>query len=187
MSIPIALLTGIVAGTAATAAVVVWLMRTRMLVAHRSRRSFEETCAAIETVVLSHKGWGFPIETWNFYETFRKKDLVPDNVRKIRVFFVCNAALASRVISADPSIAGMMPCSWAVYELEDGSVWVSKMNIGMMARMFAGVIGDTMKTVAEADEIFLRPVLGEEDLNLEVLETSRSPVDPETEQEKEAS
>ncbi len=187
MSTPIALIAGIVAGTVLTGAVVVWLMRTRMLVAHRSRRSFEDTCAAIETVVLSHKGWGFPIETWNFYETFARKNVVPENIRKIKVFFVCNAAHASRVITADPSMAGMMPCSWAVYELDDGSVWVSKMNIGMMAGMFSGVIGRTMREVAEADEMFLRPVLGEEELNIERLEAAPGQPEDETEEQKEAS
>jgi len=183
MSTPIALIAGIVAGAVLTAVVAVRLLRSRMLVARRSRRSFEETCAAIETVVPSHGGWGFPIETWNFHETLRSKNVVPDNIRKLKVFFVCNASHASRVLAADPSMAGMMPCSWAVYELADGSVWVSKMNIGMMAGMFPGTVGETMKRVAEADETFLGPVLGGEELEPG---RSREPGSPKEEQPKEA-
>ncbi len=164
MTIPLSLLAGFAAGAVLTGAVVLWLMRHRMLVAHRSRRTFEETCEAIEKVVLSHPGWGFPIETWDFHETLARKNVVPENLRRIRVFFVCNAVHASHVLAEDPSMAGTMPCSWAVYELDDGSVWVSKMNIGMMARMFSGVIGKTMTRVAAADAAFLRPVLGMEEL-----------------------
>ncbi|NOZ93122.1 MAG: DUF302 domain-containing protein, partial [Acidobacteria bacterium] len=102
---------------------------------------------------------------WNFYETFRKKSLIPEHIEKLMVYFVCNSALAQKVISANPAMAGIMPCSWAVYELDDGSVHLAKMNIGMMSRMFSGVIGENMRMVAEADERFLAIVLGEEDLD----------------------
>jgi uncharacterized protein (DUF302 family) len=154
------LIVGIILGAALVTAAVVWLMRTRMVVAHRSGRSFEETCAALETTVLATKGWGFPITTWNFYQTFLEKNLVPDGFTKIKVFFVCNAGLARQVLSSNPAMAGIMPCSWAVYEQEDGSVWISKMNITLMARLFSGVVGTTMGKVAEADEVFLGKVLG---------------------------
>ncbi len=160
MSTTAALFLGIILGAALLGAALVWLMRTRMVVAHRSRRTFEETCAAIETTVTSSKGWGFPIPTWNFYETFLAKNLVPDGFTKIKVFFVCNAGLARQVLSHNPAMAGIMPCSWAVYERADGSVWISKMNIGLMAKAFSGVIRTTMGKVAAADEAFLARILG---------------------------
>ena len=50
-------------------------------------------------------------------------------------------------------------CSWSVYELADGSVWVSHMNIGMMAKMMGGVVGESMGGVAKDDERFLQQVL----------------------------
>lgn len=150
---------GVLAGVILTALGVVYAMRTRMVVAHPSRRSFEDTCAAIERVIPANKGWGFPIPSWNFYETFVKKNLVPKGLRKLRVFFVCKSALASRVIADTPPMAGIMPCSWAVYEKEDGSVWLSKMNIGLMAMMFSGAIREAMSEVARMDRIFLDEVL----------------------------
>ncbi len=164
MSTLIPLIIGVVAGMLLAGGIVLWMMRTRMVVAHRSRRSFEETCKAIERTVLAHKGWGFPIDTWNFYETFRKKNLIPDHIEKLMVYFVCNSALAQKVISANPAMAGIMPCSWAVYELDNGEVYLSKMNIGMMSKMFSGVIGENMGIVAEADERFLAIVLGDKEL-----------------------
>ena len=153
------LLIGFVLGLFVAVLATVLAMRRLMVVPHRSHRSFEETCAAIEEVVPRHEGWGFPIEAWNFYETFLKKNLVPRGIRKLKVFFVCNAGLASKVISDTPSMAGIMPCSWAVYEMDDGSVWLSKMNIALMSKMFGGVIREAMTEVARMDEVFLRQVL----------------------------
>ncbi len=153
------LLIGFVAGLFVAVLGTVLAMRKLMVVPHRSRRGFEETCAAIEEVVPAHPGWGFPIETWNFYETFLRKNLVPRGIRRLKVFFVCNAGLASKVISDTPAMAGIMPCSWAVYEMDDGSVWLSKMNIALMSKMFGGTIREAMTEVARMDEVFLRQVL----------------------------
>ncbi len=155
----VAAVLGVIVGAALTGWAVVWLMRTRMVVARRSGRSFEETCEAIERVVGAAKGWGFPIPAWNFYGRFLEKGCVPEGFRKIKVYFVCNTKLASGVLQDTPPMAGIMPCSWAVYELEDGSVWLSKMNIGLMAKMFSGVIRRAMQQVEEADEQFLSEVL----------------------------
>jgi len=155
----VAAVVGLIVGVAVTGMAVLWLMRTRMVVARKSGRSFDDTCDAIERVVGSEKGWGFPIPTWNFYERFREKGCVPKGFRRIKVYFVCNTRLASGVLEDTPPMAGIMPCSWAVYELEDGTVWLSKMNIGLMAKMFSGVVKRAMQQVEEADERFLGEVL----------------------------
>ncbi len=157
----VAAVIGLAAGTVLTGGVVVWTMRSRMVVARRSRRTFEDTCTAIENVVGEAKGWGFPIPTWNFYRRFEEKGAVPQGFSKLKVFFVCNTQLASGVLEDTAPMAGIMPCSWAVYELDDGSVWLSKMNIGLMARMFSGVIRSSMLRVEAADQRFLPAVLGE--------------------------
>ncbi len=159
MNLALALVIGIVLGIISTGIAVVLVMRSKMVVARPSARSFEDTCEAIERVVGEAKGWGFPIETWNFYERFKEKGCIPEGFAKIKVYFVCNTKLASGVLEDTPAMAGIMPCSWAVYERTDGSVWLSKMNIGMMALMFGGVIGEAMKRVEEADETFLSEVL----------------------------
>jgi len=154
------ILTGFIIGIAAVIAVAVIVIRTRMVVAHRCARNFTETCATIEKTVPTVEGWGFPIKTWNFYETFAQKNLVPEGFVNLKVFFVCNANLASRMLSENPAFVGMMPCSWAVYEMTDGSVWLSKLNIDLMSKVFSGVTGQMMRKVAHADNHFLAKVLG---------------------------
>lgn len=156
----ILVLIGLLVGAAAVMVAVVIVMRTRMVVAHESARTFDDTCAAIEKIVPTGEGWGFPIDTWNFYETFAQKNLVPEGFLNLKVFFVCNAGHASKMLSESPSFVGMMPCSWAVYEMSDGSVWLAKMNVGLMSKMFSGVAGRMMRKVGQADDVFLAEVLG---------------------------
>ena len=155
----LAALVGILVGAAAVAVAVVATMRRRMVVPQRSGRSFEDTCAAVEATVPGNRGFGFPIAPFDMLESLREKGVRPDGMRRARLYFVCNPKLAGRVLSDQPRMAGIMPCSWAVYELEDGSVWLSKMNIGMMARMFPGEVGAAMREVAAADEDFVGTVL----------------------------
>jgi uncharacterized protein (DUF302 family) len=55
-------------------------------------------------------GKGFPIE------------------RKVSVFEICRAPMASKMLAANPSFAVFMPCRVAVYE-ENGKTIVSTMNM----------------------------------------------------------
>jgi uncharacterized protein (DUF302 family) len=159
MTIGLWVLAGLVAGAVLTALAVVWLMRTRMVVAGRSNASFDETCERVERVVPAGDGWSFPMPSLDMHAKLAAKGAAPDGVRRIRLFFVCKPALAKRVLSATPKMAAIMPCSWAVYELEDGSVWLAKMNISMMARLFSGPVASAMGEVAAADDAFLAEVL----------------------------
>ncbi len=146
---------GCLIGLTMSSATFVWMMRHKMVVATRSERTFEETREALEAAVAAAKGWALPVDSWDLYERFRRKQLVPERFSRLKIYFLCNSALASRVLSTVPVMAGIMPCSWAVYELDDGSVWISRMNIGMMALLFGGVVGEMMREVEEADREFL--------------------------------
>ena len=152
---------GFIVGVVFTGSYIFYLMREKMVVSYRSKKDFEETCKAVEDVVAEFKeeGWGFPIPKWHFWDTFMKKNLKPKNFKNIMVYFVCNASLADKVISEDSKMVGIMPCTWAVYQLEDGSVYVAKMNVGLMAKMFSGTIKETMLKVEDADKRMLEKVL----------------------------
>lgn len=158
---PVAMLIlGMILGLALALGVGVTMMRTRMLTARRSTRSFEDTCAAVERVVGAAEGWGMPIPSQNLLATLEKHDLVPAELKQFRVFFVCSPRLASRMLTLNLPMAGMMPCSWAVYENARGEVFLSKMNVGLMSRVFGGEIGAIMGRVGRADDEFLAEVLG---------------------------
>jgi uncharacterized protein (DUF302 family) len=159
MNIPIALIIGLVVGIALTAVVVVLMMRSSMVVPERSSKSFDATCEAIERVVPGTNGWSFPMESFDMSAKLAAKNAMPDNVTRIRLYFMCNPKVAKVVLGAKPKLSAIMPCSWSVYELDDGSVWVAHMNIGIMAKMMGGVVGRSMGEVAATDERFLEQVL----------------------------
>jgi uncharacterized protein (DUF302 family) len=161
MNIPIvvAIIIGFALGLITAAVAGVATMRSSMVVPERSSKSFEETCAAIEKVVPGTEGWSFPMDSLDMSAKLAAKNALPENVRKIRLYFMCNPGVAKTVLGANPKLSAIMPCSWSVYELADGSVWVSHMNISMMARMMGGVVGASMGQVAETDERFLEAVL----------------------------
>jgi uncharacterized protein (DUF302 family) len=159
MNVPIALVVGFVVGVVATAITVVLVMRSSMVVPERSSKSFEATCEAIESVVPGSNGWSFPMESFDMSTKLAAKDAMPDSVKRIRLYFMCKPDVAKQVLGANPKLSAIMPCSWSVYELADGSVWVSHMNIGMMATMMGGVVGSSMGGVAKDDERFLEAIL----------------------------
>jgi len=159
MNLPVALIIGVVAGISISLIAAVAMMRRRMIVPERSSKSFEATCEAIEEVVPTGEGWSFPMESFDMSAKLAAKGGLPDNVKKIRLFFMCNPAVAKVVLGAEPKLSSIMPCSWAVYELADGTVWVSHMNIDLMSNMMGGVVGTSMASVAEADRTFLERVL----------------------------
>ena len=154
------LVVGVVVGVGLAAAAGVSLMRSKMVVPERSARTFEETCAAIEKEVEAAEGWSFPRESFDMSAKLAEKQAMPDNVKRIRQYSVCSPKVAHRVLGAQPKLSAIMPCAWSVYELADGSVWVSKMNIAMMSKLMGGVVGESMGVVAEADERFMEKVLG---------------------------
>ncbi|MEE4272100.1 MAG: DUF302 domain-containing protein [Thermoanaerobaculales bacterium] len=159
MNIPVALVIGFALGLITTVVAVVLTMRSSMIVPERSSKSFEATCAAIEKVVPGNDGWSFPMESFDMSAKLAAKDAMPANVKRIRLYFMCKPDVAKKVLGANPKLSAIMPCSWSVYELDDGSVWVSHMNIGMMAKMMGGVVGESMGGVAKADKRFLEAIL----------------------------
>jgi uncharacterized protein (DUF302 family) len=150
---------GVLVGVVVAAMIGVSMMRSKMVVSDKSSRSFEETCAAIEKVVGEAEGWSFPKESFDMSAKLAEKQALPENVKRIRQYFVCSPKVAQRVLGAQPKLSAIMPCTWSVYELTDGSVWVAKMNIPMMSKMMGGVVGESMAVVAETEERFLVEVL----------------------------
>ncbi len=153
MSKTLSFLGGLVAGVGGVGVAGMKLFQTQMVKEIESPKSFEETCEAIERVIpeFASEGWGFPFDKWNFYKVFEDRNIDVPNIRKLTVYFVCNAKLAAKVINTNNAMAGIMPCSWAVMEKTDGKTYIAKMNIGLMAKIFTGTIKEAMEKV-EADE-----------------------------------
>jgi uncharacterized protein (DUF302 family) len=149
---------GVVVGVVATGLVVMSMMRRSMVVAERCAGGFETVCAAVEREVPAAQGWSFPIESFDMGAKLAAKNGLPSTIGRIRLFFLCNPAVARRVLGDTPKLSAIMPCSWSVYELDDGTVWLAHMNITMMSKVMGGVVGEAMGEVARTDERLLERI-----------------------------
>jgi uncharacterized protein (DUF302 family) len=152
------IIAGIAIGAVATAIAVKQMMRKKMVLPERCSGTFEDTCAAIEREVPGAEGWSFPIESFDMGAKLASKQALPESVRRIQLYFLCNPSVAKRVLGDTPKLSAIMPCSWSVYELADGSVWLAHMNIGMMSKVMGGVVGDAMGEVARTDDRLLESI-----------------------------
>lgn len=159
MIVSVALIAGIAVGILVSIAGMVMIMRKQMVVPERSSKSFDATCEAVESTVPGNDGWSFPIDSFDMSAKLAAKNGLPENIKRIRQYFLCKPSVARRVLGDTPKLSAIMPCSWSVYELSDGSVWISHMNIAMMAKMMGGTVGDAMAGVAAADARFLESIL----------------------------
>jgi uncharacterized protein (DUF302 family) len=153
------LVVGVIIGLVAAAAIGVSMMRSKMVVPERSAHAFDETCARVERVVAEAEGWGFPRPAFDMSAKLAEKGALPDGIKRIRQYSVCYPPVAHRVLSANPKLSAIMPCTWSVYELADGSAWISHMNIAMMSKVMGGTVGAAMQIVADADHAFMATIL----------------------------
>jgi len=152
------LLLGLILGIILSGLAFVYVLRKYMMVSFKIEGSFEEVEETVKNVVPQFKGWGFPIPEWQFYKSQLSKGLSYNNIKSMVMHFVCKPIHANKVLKVDPKMAGIMPCTWAVYEDKNGEVYIAKMNIALMSKMYFGVIGEVMKDVADTEKKMLAEV-----------------------------
>ena len=59
---------------------------------------------------------------------------------------ICNPLHASKILAEDKNrvVTAFMPLGLGVYEDRKGQVFVSKLNIGLLGKMFGGTISEVM-------------------------------------------
>ncbi len=140
--------------------VFVLAMRKLMLEKEKVEGSFEEVCERVEEAVESTEGWGMPLEPADISEKLRKRGEGFDTVKRIRNYHICKAPYAAKILDEFAFVSAMMPCSWTVFELKNGDVYLGKMNIGLMSKVFAGnTIGQVMSKVGNEEEEMAREVI----------------------------
>jgi uncharacterized protein (DUF302 family) len=133
---------GFVVGVVVTALGIAGMMRGRMLeVSPSPLATVEETVAAIEKGIAAAEGWSSPgVRDLNGMMAKHGVVFTP----KVRLVEMCKASYAAEVLQDDRRVATLMPCALAVYEDDAGKVWLSRMNIGLMARLFGGTVARVM-------------------------------------------
>ena len=147
---------GFLVGAVVVGVAFAFLMRNYMVKEIQLPGTFGEACKALEEAVQEREGWGQPIPAWEFYKSQISKGLSYDNIKNLKIFFVCKPSHANRIVRRFPFMSAMMPCSWSLYERTDGRVVLAKMNIGLMSKVFLGnLIGTVMGEVAREEEEIL--------------------------------
>jgi len=129
------------AGGFVTALVLLWaLMPGMMIVTHESPLSVDETVARLETRAET-LGWSSP-GTLDLNKSLAKHGVSLD--QQVRVLQLCQPQYARDILVEERHVSSLMPCGVAVWEGDDGKTYVSKMNTGVMGKLFGGVIAEVM-------------------------------------------
>jgi uncharacterized protein (DUF302 family) len=131
------------------AGVAVWaLMPGMMIDVHESKLPFGETVSAIQEAV-ARQGWVLS-GTRDMQKSLAKHGR--PFARRVTLVEICHPDYARRVLTDNREVSTLMPCAIAVYEGDDGKVYVSKMNTGLMGKMFGGTVAEVMGGAVAADE-----------------------------------
>jgi uncharacterized protein (DUF302 family) len=117
----------------------------------RYQKDFDTTVSQLEEVVLA-RGWKIP----HVHDLQATMEKFGKEVRSVKVLEICHPDFSYEILSRNEEkiVSSMMPCRISVYEKEDGSVWISRMNSGFMAKPMSPVIRKTMSAAAaEVEEI----------------------------------
>ena len=153
------LLVGIIIGVILGGVTFAAIMQKYMVVHRKMNGTFNAVVQAVREAVPQAVGWGFPIGDWHFYKAIAAKGFRHKNIKDMVVHFVCNARYANIVTDTNPDMGAIMPCAWAVYETMKGEVYIAKMNIALMSKMYFGVIGEMLRNVARDEKKMMAAVI----------------------------
>jgi uncharacterized protein (DUF302 family) len=144
----VAAVIGALVGAAFCSIILFTVMPSMMIATHESPLGFDETVAALEDSIAEN---GWVVSTvMDLNESMAKHgvELEP----RVKVVKLCKPEYAKSVLTTDRHVSTMMPCSFAVWEDDDGKVKISKMNMKLMAKMFGGNVEKVMGGKVVADE-----------------------------------
>jgi uncharacterized protein (DUF302 family) len=141
-------LIGLIAGTGITALLVVRLMLRMMLHVHPGPSDFETTVSNVETAI-TRAGWGHQ-RTMALHEKLADKG--QPVAFRVALIDLCKPEYAARLLTTDRHVACLMPCTFGVDEADDGRVYITRMNAGLIGRLFGGNIARVMGRDVERDE-----------------------------------
>jgi uncharacterized protein (DUF302 family) len=141
-------LLGLVAGAVLCGGAVVAAMPKMMIVTRESALGFDETVAALESAI-AEQGWVVST-VMDMNKSMAKHGVEFDP--RVKLIKLCHPQYAQSVLTTDRHVSTLMPCTFAVWEGDDGKVYLSKMNMSLMAKMFGGNIADVMGGRVAKDE-----------------------------------
>jgi|GEM_PF-474992 len=125
--------------------------------------SIEETVDSIRHRVEEIEGWEFFLkrETEHLDEVIKtKRPGQYDDLKKVRLIEICNKNYSRRILGESENcfVSVMLPCTIAVYEKSDGTIWITRLRTDRLGQIWGGTIEDVMSSLV-ADDVS-RMVIG---------------------------
>lgn len=148
---------GLIAGAVGTVAAMAALGPRLLMVEDESPYGFAETTDRFESAVES-AGW----KILHVHDLQRKMDKHGYDAERTTVYEICSSEHASNILTRDDErvVSSMMPCRVSIYETSDGRTYVSRMNAGLVATVFGGVIRRTMDDAYAESEAIVDATVG---------------------------
>lgn len=127
-----------------------------MMLQDESPYGYEETVAVFREAAAG-AGWSILNYTDMQAVVARHGAEVPG----VTVFDLCSSRYSIEILQRDAEriVTPMMPCRVSVYETSDGTTYVARMNSGLVARLFGGLIDEVMQKASAETEAFIRSVV----------------------------
>ena len=125
------------------------LMPGMMVTVHQSKyQDVDRTCETLKAAIEA-EGLLCPAIR-NLNKSMAKHGVHLD--RQVRVVEFCKADYAHDMLKDNPEVCTLMPCTFGVYEGDDGKVYISSMNQHLMGKMFGSTIAKVMRQRVAQDE-----------------------------------
>jgi uncharacterized protein (DUF302 family) len=142
------IIAGIAIGVVLCLILMVSIMPSMMIVTKQSKLGFDDTVSTVQQRI-KEQGWSVKGVSDVKHEINKAGyDFQP----RVKIIKLCKAEYAKEVLTTDRFVSCLMPCSISVWEGDDGKVYLSEMNMGLMARLFGGNIGKVMGGKVVQDE-----------------------------------
>lgn len=147
---------GLVVGVVLTGVAVWQLMPGMMLEVQASPLGFDETVSTLQQAI-SDQGWQVST-TMDLNKSLAKHgvELEP----RVKIIKLCQPQYAKEIMTTDRYVSCLMPCSFAVWEDDEGQTMISRMNTGLMGTLFGGKIAEVMGQKVAHDEERMIAALG---------------------------
>jgi len=120
-----------------------------------SKFDFSQTA---ETLIESagNNSWSI-LHQYDLQETMTKKGY---EVKPVKVFSICKPDISYRILKDDNNrhVSAMMPCRVTIYEKADGKTYISRMNVGLFAKLLGGKASAVMVDAYRGSEDVLKTI-----------------------------
>jgi uncharacterized protein (DUF302 family) len=133
----------VIAGMVLMGLILWFTMPSLMLIKLKSKLTYDETISVLSENLMKKQDW--KVLAVNDYKKSTEAFVTLERIGSVNI---CNPRYASNILTDDKNrgVTAFMPLGLGVYEDKKGQVYVSKLNIGLLGKMFGGTISEVMGT-----------------------------------------